>query len=222
MDASVKSQNKKTINSLRPEIKVVHTNEHLLRTETLDSLDSGPQFIETPDHSYPNLSPGQVKTAAVKIMKSIVNLERTPSANSRSEFVPVIEEETGSPVELLHTTDSDFVPSYLEATPSTQQFMAPHMAKSAARIIKSIAQFESNRSSSSHNEFLKAIRDTYQELCAHQLEGAIEMALENEWKVIARVVDRFFFVVTAAFLIISSAVIFGILPNISQQTDRIW
>ncbi|XP_055958875.1 neuronal acetylcholine receptor subunit alpha-2-like, partial [Patella vulgata] len=64
----------------------------------------------------------------------------------------------------------------------------------------------------SRREFLNAVQDVYAEVCQSRRDEELGQALENEWKLIARVVDRCFFIVCTSMLIISSSVIFGIMP----------
>ncbi|XP_071087003.1 neuronal acetylcholine receptor subunit non-alpha-2-like [Haliotis cracherodii] len=81
-------------------------------------------------------------------------------------------------------------------------------AISAVKLIHSIANIDKTSGTQSKTAFLSAVRDVYQELYQTRMAGEVEAALENQWKQIARVVDRFFFWLTFSILIVSTAIIF--------------
>ena len=60
-----------------------------------------------------------------------------------------------------------------------------------------------------HQEFISAVQDVYHELQTSRHAGELEHALVNEWKLIARVMDRFFFWVTFVSLLLTTVGIFA-------------
>ena len=56
------------------------------------------------------------------------------------------------------------------------------------------------------------IRETYRELCQQRKDDELDAVFENEWKRIAKIVDRFFFIMTSVLMIISTIVVFCVMP----------
>lgn len=90
--------------------------------------------------------------------------------------------------------------------------MSPHLEKSALRVMKSLANLDHVPKNQSRIEFMKLIKDTYRDLCQQRADDELDQLFENEWKRIARVVDRFFFLITSMFIVISSIAIFAVIP----------
>ncbi|KAK7471777.1 hypothetical protein BaRGS_00035599, partial [Batillaria attramentaria] len=91
----------------------------------------------------------------------------------------------------------DNVHSTAPHSPGTSQHvLSANATRSALRLIRSIAHLDQPGNTTSTQEFVKAVRDVYHELLTARQACETEHALENEWKIIARVVDRFFFWVT--------------------------
>ncbi|XP_070201308.1 neuronal acetylcholine receptor subunit alpha-4-like [Littorina saxatilis] len=96
----------------------------------------------------------------------------------------------------------------------TPSYMLPVDSKSAARLMQSInnlslAGGERDRSRS-QLEFIRAVRDVYHELQTTRQAGELEHALVNEWKLIARVVDRLFFWITFLTLMVTTVAVFSV------------
>ncbi|VDI33272.1 Hypothetical predicted protein [Mytilus galloprovincialis] len=90
--------------------------------------------------------------------------------------------------------------------------MSPQLEKSALRVMKSLANLDHVPKNQSRIEFMKLIKDTYRDLCQQRADDELDQLFENEWKRIARVVDRFFFLITSMFIVISSIAIFAVIP----------
>ncbi|CAC5389710.1 unnamed protein product [Mytilus coruscus] len=90
--------------------------------------------------------------------------------------------------------------------------ISPQIEKSALKVMKSLANLNHVPKNQSRIEFMNLIKDTYRDLCQQRADDELELLFENEWKRIARVVDRFFFLITSTFIVISSIAIFAVIP----------
>ena len=90
--------------------------------------------------------------------------------------------------------------------------LSPEVARSAVRLIRSIAAIDKTSNGSYRDELVTMIRETYRELCQQRKDEALDAVFENEWKRIAKIVDRFFFIMTSVLMIISTIVVFCVMP----------
>ncbi|XP_067660536.1 neuronal acetylcholine receptor subunit beta-3-like [Haliotis asinina] len=130
-----------------------------------------------------------------------IDIDPVPEPTTSSSYPKIVL--PGSPVESTHTIHP--TGGLLGAS---CQNLRSGAAISAVRLIRSIANIDKTPSTQSKSAFLSAVRDVYQELYQTRMAGEVEAALENQWKQIARVVDRFFFWLTLFILIVSTAIIF--------------
>lgn len=90
--------------------------------------------------------------------------------------------------------------------------LSPEVARSAVRLIKSIAAMDRTPSGSCRDELMTIIRDTYKELRQQRKDDEMDAVFENEWKRISKIVDRFFFMATLIVMITSTIAVFCIMP----------
>lgn len=195
-------------------------------------------FMKTADvtHVYPESKPSEKSNVAdddhneeiigqEKVISSLSLTRDQKDKHSTQPFIHVtnnVDQVKDAPS--LHVPDqpeSLFVPpihvcdsraSEVESSTNNMlQPISPIVAKSAIKLMKSIANMEQSQSQHSRNEFMTLIKNTYRELCNQRESEEFEAILENEWKRIAKVVDRFFFLVTTLLILISTIAIFIIL-----------
>lgn len=90
--------------------------------------------------------------------------------------------------------------------------LSPEVARSAVRLIKSIAAMDRIPSGCYRDELMTIIGDTYKELRQQRKDDEMDAVFENEWKRISKIVDRFFFMITLIVMISSTIVVFCIMP----------
>ena len=156
----------------------------------------------------------------VKPMQTEQNPHRIPEiqihlSESKSESVHSLHNET--PIEDMKSKERN----HLKTCDSTRfepgdhtstRGLSPEVARSAVRLIRSIAAIDKISNGSYRDELLTMIRETYRELCQQRKEDELDAVFENEWKRIAKIVDRFFFIMTSVLMIISTIVVFCVMP----------
>ncbi|KAJ8297828.1 hypothetical protein KUTeg_024359 [Tegillarca granosa] len=145
----------------------------------------------------------------IHVTTNIDHVKDAPSLSvpehPESLFVPSIHVCDSRASDVGSATNNTFQPT------TSHSGLSPIVAKSAIKLLRSIANMEQSQSQHSRNEFMALIRDTYRELCNQRENEEFEAILENEWKRIAKVVDRFFFLITTLLILISTLAIFLIL-----------
>ncbi|KAK6168346.1 hypothetical protein SNE40_020900 [Patella caerulea] len=187
----------KRVNSISPEYECGGDPN----AETTESRERVEIKLEIEDNDKDDIKPESRCSLPVQVNQSFTHPLKTDSRElTDNPICPTIKL-----CDSVESRDS-------RPTTSSAHLMNVRTAKSTVKLMKSIANLDNSSSLHSRREFLNAVQDVYAEVCQTRKDEELGQALENEWKLIARVVDRCFFIVCTLMLIISSSVIFGIMP----------